>query len=109
MNRHLIQTEQWEDLARRANFHPSTMAELSCISLRQLERFFIEHYNMSPGEWARELRCRLARELIAKGGRCKEVAIDLHYANNAHLCREFKSVYGLPPRTFAAMSHKPKV
>jgi len=42
----------------------------------------------------------LARKLVQEGWRGKEIANTLHYANESHLCREFKRAYGLPPRKF---------
>jgi AraC-like DNA-binding protein len=77
------------------------IAGLCSISLRQLERFFVERFNRTPTSWAREVRCRLARKLVQEGWRGKEIANTLHYANESHLCREFKRAFGLPPRSFA--------
>ena len=100
-NRHLSSFESWEKVARKAKFHPVAMAGVCTNSLRQLERFFVEHFNVSPKTWTRELRCQLARELIAQGWTSKAVAAELHFANDSHLCGEFKRLYGVPPRTFA--------
>src|SRR6266404_146986 len=91
----------WEEVAREAKFQPAAMAGLRSISLRQLERFFVEHFNKTPIAWTQELRCQMARELIAKGWTNKAAATELHFANDSHLCHEFSRCYGLPPRSFA--------
>jgi len=108
MNRPLSRIELWEDLAREANFQPDAMAALCSISLRQLERFFVERFNKTPGAWAQELRCRLARELIEAGWMNKAVAAELHFSNDSHLCHEFRRRYGVSPRAFAPTYRKSK-
>ena len=78
------------------------MAALQSLSLRQLERRFARHFGKTPTEWSRELRCRLAKELVAQGCSNKEVAAELKFANPAQLCHEFHKVYGSSPQSFAS-------
>ena len=96
----LLRIENWEKLARDARFRPSVIAALCPISLRQLERFFAAQFNTTPQTWAKELKCRLARQLISKGWSNKAVACEVGFANESHLCHEFKRVYGAPPQRF---------
>jgi transcriptional regulator GlxA family with amidase domain len=103
VNARLIKIQAWEELAKQARFQPASMAALCPISLRQLERFFVETFDKSPGEWARELRCRLARQLISEGWSTKAVAAELGFVDGAHFCHEFKRVYGFPPQSFAPL------
>lgn len=100
MSKPLAQLD-WERLARDARFHPADMAALCSISLRQLERFFAHQRREHLGAWARELRCRLARNLISQGWSNKAVFSEFGFANEAHLCHEFKIFYGKPPQSFA--------
>lgn len=76
------------------------MAALCWVSLRQLERHFTKQFQQTPSKWARALRCRLARELIAKGWSNKAVAFELHFSNESHLCHEFITHYSRPPQAF---------
>jgi len=96
----LTQIDQWERVALQARFQPSEMAALCWVSLRQLERHFTKRFQQTPREWTRALRCRLARELIAKGWSNKAVAFEFHFSNESHLCHEFASHYGQPPQAF---------
>lgn len=96
----LAQIEQWEPVAQAARFQPSGMAALCWVSLRQLERHFIKRFQQTPGKWTRALRCRLARELIAKGWSNKAAAFELHFSNESHLCHEFMIHYGQSPQAF---------
>src|SRR5258707_274006 len=103
MNEQLLQIHDWEGLAREANFRPASMAALCTTSLRQLQRFFARHFHQTPRDWTRELRCRIARQLISQGWSSKAVVNELGFVDHAHLCHEFRTFYGAPPRTFAPM------
>src|SRR5262249_52543486 len=85
-----------ERLAREANFNAANMASLCSISERQLQRLFKKNLNCTPSQWLRELRCRLARQLIAQGYSSKAAAAELRFASQAHFCRVFKDVLGTP-------------
>jgi AraC-like DNA-binding protein len=103
MNGRLFKIQDWEKLASQAKFQPEVMAALCPVSLRQLERFFAEVYNQTPGEWARELRCRMARQLVSEGWANRAVAAELGFGNESHLCHEFKRFYGVSPQAFAPL------
>jgi transcriptional regulator GlxA family with amidase domain len=108
MTGQLLKAQDWEEMARDANFRPAAMAALCSISLRQLERFFVKHFDKTPIAWSRALRCEQARQLIARGWTNKAVAAELNFANESHLCHEFRRVYGLPPRSFGPAHRKPE-
>jgi len=76
------------------------MAGLCRISSKQLQRVFREAFHRTPTEWIREFRSRLTIELLAKGYRNKEVAAELHYASETHLCHDFRKVYRDSPQNF---------
>ena len=97
----LLEIQDWEQLASQAKFRPESMAALCPVSLRQLERFFSKKFNKTPQEWARELRGRLALELISQGWSSKAVAGQLHFWDESHFCNEFKRVHGASPQAFA--------
>jgi AraC-like DNA-binding protein len=103
MSLRLLRISNWEKLARDAKFQPAAMAALCPTSLRQLERFFSEQFHKTPSEWTRELKCRLARQLIGEGWSNKAVVAELSFSNESHLCHEFKRLYGASPQTFAPM------
>jgi AraC-like DNA-binding protein len=106
--RYVLQIQDWERLAKEANFQPQVMAAMCPISLRQLERFFKKDLQKTPSQWVRDLRCRLAFKLISTGWSSKAVAAELHYWDESHFCREFKRVYRASPQTFApGFRHRP--
>src|SRR6266852_4179411 len=84
-----LSTEEWERLARQADFNLAKMVSLSGLSARHLQRIFKKHFHCTPTRWLRELRCRQAKRLILKGYSSKAAAAELKYATDAHFCREF--------------------
>jgi AraC-like DNA-binding protein len=102
MSGKLSKINNWETLARGAGYRPSMMAALCAVSLRQLERFFVDRFGASPGKWTRELRIQAARNRISAGLSNKEVVDECRFANPSHLCHEFKRAFGVSPQTFAA-------
>jgi AraC-like DNA-binding protein len=101
VNGSLLTIEQWEQVAREADFNSAKMASLCSISERQLQRLFRQHLHCTPSHWLRELQCRLAKDLIAQGYSNKAAANELKFANESHFCREFKKVFGTSPQSFA--------
>jgi AraC-like DNA-binding protein len=97
----LLTVEEWEQVAREADFNPAKMATLCCVSERQLQRLFKKHLRCTPSHWLRELQCRLAKQLISQGYSNKAAASELKFATESHLCREFKKVFGTSPQTFS--------
>jgi AraC-like DNA-binding protein len=99
----LFRVVDWERLARAAKFHPAGMADLCSISVRQMERFFLREFKTSPREWARVLRCRLARQFISEGWSSKAVVAELGFVDGSHLGREFRKFYGVAPQSVAPL------
>jgi transcriptional regulator GlxA family with amidase domain len=100
MSSRLDRILDWTELASNANYSPVTMAALAPVSLRQLERYFVEKFGKTPREWVRELQCQKARELIEQGYSNKATVAALRFTNEAEFCRIFKKIYGYPPQYF---------
>src|SRR5579864_3780105 len=96
-----VKAQDWEQVARQAEFRPAKMATLCSMSERHLQRIFKKHLQRTPSQWLRELQCRLAKQLISQGYSSKGAAAELNFATDAHFCREFKKVFGTPPQSFA--------
>lgn len=106
MSGQLLKINNWQVVARAAQFRPATMAGLCSVSLRQLERHFAHEFKTTPGKWSRDFRFKLAQELISKGWSNKAIASELAFTDNAHLCREFKRKCGKTPHRSALASLK---
>jgi AraC-like DNA-binding protein len=101
MSGKVVRTQDWEQVAKQAEFKPAKMATLCSMSERHLQRIFKKHLQRTPSQWLRELQCRLAKQLISQGYSSKAAAAELNFATDAHFCREFKKVFGMPPQSFA--------
>lgn len=101
MSGKLVRTQDWEQVAKQAEFKPAKMATLCSMSERHLQRIFKKHLQRTPSQWLRELQCRLAKQLISQGYSSKAAAAELNFATDAHFCREFKKIFGTPPQSFA--------
>jgi len=86
-----------------SKFQPESMAAKCPICLRQLERFFVQHFKKCPRDWLKELQLRSARRLISEGWSNQAVVEELGFANAAHFCHKFKQFYGASPQTFAPL------
>jgi AraC-like DNA-binding protein len=100
MNGEAENSRDWELLAREAEFKPAKLAQLCCMSERQLQRIFKKSFHCTPRTWLRQLQCRLAKELIGQGYSTKAAAAELSFATEAHFCREFKKLFGSSPQCF---------
>jgi len=77
MSRMVVRTQDWEQVARQAEFKPAKMATLCSMSERHLQRIFKKHLQRTPSQWLRELQCRLAKQLISQGYSSKAAAAEL--------------------------------
>ena len=99
MAKRLERIDDWAALAEAADYEPGRMAALCPVSLRHLERHFLQHFRLTPGQWIRQQRCGIAREMIAHGHSNRMVAKTLKFAGESHFCREFKKVFGVSPQS----------
>jgi AraC-like DNA-binding protein len=85
------------------------LADLSCVSFRQLERLFLNRIGVTPSMFIRQLR-------LAKASRLKRidpkltwtaVAYECGYFDQMHLIRDFKFFTGATPNTFKIIIPEP--
>lgn len=80
----------WVELARLAHYQVKELARRCHVSPNQLRKYFRQAFGKSPQEWMDELRLCLAEERLCSDRPPKEIAAELHFFDEAHLCREFK-------------------
>ncbi|MGX1615655.1 DUF6597 domain-containing transcriptional factor [Micromonospora chalcea] len=72
------------------------------VSVRRLQRLFLDHVGVGPKWVIRRYRLQEAIEQAAAGPLdWSRVAADLGYADQAHLVREFTAVAGVSPAAYA--------
>jgi transcriptional regulator GlxA family with amidase domain len=99
MNGRLQWIQKWEELARQANWSAEKLAKKCDVSLRTLERYFLETMGKCPRAWLCEQRQRCAIELLRDGCKVKKTATLLGYKHATHFSREFKKHWGHSPST----------
>jgi len=80
-----------------------TVAALAQMSVRNLQRAFADYVGAGP-KWVIR-RCRLqdaaARAAAAESVDWSNLAVELGFADQAHLTRAFTATVGKPPATYA--------
>ena len=90
----------------RAHFgEPVTIAELAGmmgLAESHLIRAFHREFGLPPHAYQMRLRLAAACELLASGLSVSTVAFECGFADQSHLSRNFKAVYGLTPAAWAS-------
>ena len=97
MNTKLNHIQKWPELALAANWCAATLAKNCGVSLRTLERYFLDEMGKCPKAWLSEQRQQRANELIQDGSSVKETAGSLDYKHSTHLSRDYKGHWGCCP------------
>lgn len=63
-------------------------------------RAFTAAYGLTPSDYQRQLRIRMARRLLAAGRSPGDAAAETGFADQAHLTRWFRRYYGLTPGAY---------
>jgi AraC-like DNA-binding protein len=63
-------------------------------------RAFRSVYGLAPSDYARQVRLRAARRLIAAGSPLAEAAVRAGFADQSHLTRWFTRTYGITPAAY---------
>jgi AraC-like DNA-binding protein len=73
------------------------------LSVRQLQRRFADHVGLSPKAVIRRYRLFEAAERARRDDMVDWAALaaELHYSDQPHLVRDFRSTFGLPPEQYA--------
>lgn len=89
----------------RAHFGESVtipaLARIMGFAESHLIRAFHREFGLPPHAYQMRLRLAAARELLASGLSVSTVAFECGFADQSHLSRNFKAVYGLTPAAWA--------
>ena len=77
MNSKLNQIQNWPELADKANWSVSALAEKSGVSTPTLERYILRKFGECPRSWMAEQRQCRAIELFQNGSNVNETADSL--------------------------------
>jgi AraC-like DNA-binding protein len=77
------------------------LARLLKLSVRSLERRFVAAFGIGLLAYQRLLRMRRACQALVGGDdSITAIALSLGYGDHSHFTREFRRLYGIPPRAY---------
>jgi AraC-like DNA-binding protein len=104
----LVQHACWS-LREQPTSH--TLDQLSAqlnLSSRHLRRIMLHHVGLGPAQYMRLSRFVKSLHLMPKVPSLTDIAYNVHYADQAHFCRDFKEIAGMTPSEYRqCMSHIP--
>jgi AraC-like DNA-binding protein len=91
-------------LYRSGSVGVSELSNISCLSLKQFERVFMEQIGLTPKQYLRIVRFQAAihRKAQDRSLSLSHLACDAGYYDQPHLSNEFKTLSGLTPGQFFA-------
>lgn len=82
----------------------ATLVEMSGLTESHFIRAFHHEFGLPPHAYHIRLRLAEACELLAQGQSVSTVAYDCGFADQSHLSRKFKEVYGIAPGAWGSAS-----
>jgi AraC-like DNA-binding protein len=77
------------------------LAESVGLSVRTFERRFLASFHVTPQQYIRKLRIRIAcRQLVYSGTSLAEIALESGFADQSHFSHEFRHHMGRTPREY---------
>ncbi|MFD3747009.1 helix-turn-helix domain-containing protein [Nocardia sp. NPDC058633] len=79
------------------------LAQRFGLSMRGMQRLFAEYVGVGPKWVVRRYRLHEVTERLAHGAEIDWAALaaELGYADQAHLSRDFRAIFGEPPTRYA--------
>ncbi len=97
---HLDRPQHWLRMASLSDYNAHKLAELTGVTVRQLERYFYSDFHRSPQDWLNEQRMIAARYLLLEATSIKSVAIHLGFKTASHFSHVFKHCYDVSPSKY---------
>ena len=99
--RAILTIREWIDAEPEADIPLAVLAARANLSRFQLLRSFARLTGMTPHAYRLQRRVQVARRLILSGIPLAEAAAASGFADQSHMTRLFRRVYGLAPGAFA--------
>jgi AraC-like DNA-binding protein len=93
----LAGVSDWNTLLAQADYNIPRLAAICGYSVRTLERFTMQHFQVSLLHFIKEKRLQQAHQLLLRSGMVKEVAMELGYKQASHFSRQFRQRFGIAP------------
>ncbi len=106
MSSRLHAIEDWEARIADSGYQVATLAKNATVSERQLHRFFVRKYGMTPHEIVTKTRKSTALKLLHRGDLVKEVAAHLGFHGSSSFVTTFHKWFGKSPRKYYQQSEQ---
>lgn len=84
----------------------SGLADTLSISIRQLERLFLQHLKCTPSHYYLQLRIEHARYLLSDSGlSIADIALASGFSSTAHFSRRYREFYGTTASHYRSLIH----
>jgi transcriptional regulator GlxA family with amidase domain len=90
MDSRLNRIGDWEAEAALSGYRVSVLAQRLNITVRQLQRYFVEHHGVPPKIILQQFRIAKAQALLRQHLRIKEVASKVGFQHATHFSRALK-------------------
>ncbi|GLS26186.1 hybrid sensor histidine kinase/response regulator [Marinibactrum halimedae] len=80
-----------------SNLSVQKLAEVACLSERQLLRKFKDNLGQTPSEVIIDVRLKESKRLLEQGSKIGQVALEVGFSAVSQYSRQFKKRYGLSP------------
>ncbi len=97
MNGRLQRINNWPELAAQAHWNVAELAELCGVSVKTLERHFLNTFGLPPKQRMHRLRVEPVATDLKTGATVKLAAIKAGYRLPQHFARDFKKHFGRSP------------
>ena len=95
------QFRRWAGLPESGPLTLQQMSAMTHLSPYHFIRIFKSVVGLTPHQFQRQNRARLARGLISKGVTIADAATHSGFYDQSHFCRCFKDLAGMTPRDYA--------
>lgn len=82
------------------NISIDDIANVATMSKFHFIRQFRQQFGITPHQYVLSCRVNLARRIIESGKSLNQAAFEAGFADDSHLSRHFKRIYGLTPKRF---------
>jgi len=89
MNTRLNLIQNWPERAEHSQWSAALMAQNCGVSLRTLERHFLEKFGKCPRCWIGQMQQQRALEHLSGGFNVNETAAKLGYGHTSSFCHKF--------------------
>ncbi|SRR5581483_3773144 len=98
--------EHWLRITSPAAYSPKLLCEALQVSPRQLHRYTLQFYGLTPQRWLDSQRIARSLPMLMESRSVKIVAGDLGFKQASHFSRIFKIFSGIPPKAFLQGLHR---